>query len=161
MRAIVAIDAGGAIGRGGKLPWHLPEDMALFRRMTLGHTVIVGRRTYDSFGGPLPGRSCWVLSRHSKPEDGRPDANPRHFHSAESLLKAANAAADGSEFWVAGGAEIYKLFAPHCCEIIETAIFAEYGGDVRWEIPNYFTRTEILLQTDKFTVYRWRRRQTG
>ena len=62
---IVAHDRNGAIGYAGQLPWHLPADLLRFKALTMGHTIVMGRKTYESIGRPLPGRSNWVLTRNA------------------------------------------------------------------------------------------------
>ncbi|MDR2664189.1 MAG: dihydrofolate reductase [Puniceicoccales bacterium] len=155
LRAIVAMDPDGTVGSGGRLPWHLPEDLRLFRSLTVGHTVIVGRRTFDSLGGPLPGRSCWLLSRKELPSPFQNSVRP--FANLDDLLAAIGEAPTDRQFWVIGGAEIYRQLAPHCTEIIQTALRRRYPGDVRWQIPKNFVRCEILLEAEEFVTYRWRR----
>ena len=97
---IVAMDQNRLIGRNGALPWRLPNDLAHFKRQTLGKTVLMGRRTWDSLGRPLPGRDNWVVSRAV---DFAP-AGVRVFASLDLAL----AAQTGGELMVIGGAELYR-----------------------------------------------------
>ncbi|MGQ0530627.1 MAG: dihydrofolate reductase [Panacagrimonas sp.] len=97
---IVAMDQNRLIGRRGALPWRLPNDLAHFKRQTLGKTILMGRRTWDSLGRPLPGRDNWVVSR--APQFAPPGA--RVFASLDAAL---NAQTDG-ELMVIGGAELYR-----------------------------------------------------
>lgn len=97
---IVAMDQARLIGREGRLPWHLPKDLAHFKRLTLGKTILMGRRTWDSLGRPLPGRENWVLSR----DPAFAPAGARAFTSIESAL----AARPDDELVVIGGAELYR-----------------------------------------------------
>lgn len=97
---IVAMDQAGLIGRQGRLPWHLPNDLAHFKRLTMGKTMLMGRRTWDSLGRPLPGRQNWVLSRDALFSP----AGARVFPSFESALAALT---DG-ELMVIGGADLYR-----------------------------------------------------
>lgn len=97
---IVATDLQGGIGINNTLPWKLPEDLAHFKRLTTGHPIIMGRKTFDSIGRPLPNRRNIVITRN---------AGWRHDGvEAVDSLEAALALLDGAEGYVIGGAEIYK-----------------------------------------------------
>jgi len=99
---VVAMDKNRAIGRGGALPWHLPDDLRRFKALTLGKTVLMGRKTLESIGRPLPKRRNVVLTRD--PSFGAEGV--RVVHSlAEALLL-------DDEIMVIGGGEVYKLFLP-------------------------------------------------
>ncbi|MCV7197007.1 dihydrofolate reductase [Mycobacterium angelicum] len=115
---IWAQSASGVIGRGGDIPWRVPEDLAHFQKVTLGHTVVMGRRTWDSLPAsvrPLPGRNNVVLSRQTG--FMAPGATV-----VESLEQAF--AETGSDIWVMGGAQIYLLALPYStrCEVTEVEI---------------------------------------
>jgi dihydrofolate reductase len=106
----------GVIGRNGDIPWHVPEDLARFKQVTVGHTVVMGRRTWDSLPArvrPLPGRRNIVLSR-------RADFEARGAEVVASLDNALTEA----EAWVIGGAQIYRLALPRAtrCEVTEIEI---------------------------------------
>jgi dihydrofolate reductase len=114
--------AGGVIGAGGDLPWDLPEDRRLFKAVTLGSTVVMGRRTWESLPPrfrPLPGRRNVVLSRTL---DGV-EAGVPVMTSAEQVL------ADPADLWVIGGGEVYAAFLPHALEAVVTEVDAEFPGD--------------------------------
>ncbi|MCS6799468.1 MAG: dihydrofolate reductase [Myxococcota bacterium] len=98
----MAMSRDGCIGRGGRLPWHLPEDLAHFRRTTMGHAVVMGRRTFESIGRPLPGRRNLVLSRN-------PAYAPAGVEVCSSLQDALRRAmrSDSMPF-VIGGARVYE-----------------------------------------------------
>jgi dihydrofolate reductase len=121
---IAALAENGVIGRGNTLPWRLPADLARFRRLTTGKPVIMGRKTYESIGRPLPNRLNIVLSR-------RPDALPEGVVSVDSPEAAAAAAEDGprSETMVIGGAEIYRLFLPAAQRLYLTRVHRTVDGD--------------------------------
>jgi dihydrofolate reductase len=129
--------------------------MRLFRSLTLGQTVIMGRKTFESIGKPLAGRRCWVLSHHISPPP------LRTFSSTHSLLESIGEAAYGEEFWLIGGAEIYRQLVPYCCEIVQTLLEESYGGDVFWRIPEDFTAVSSLLTNEQFTTYRLRRKSVA
>ena len=118
---VVAMDESGLIGRAGQLPWRLPEDLKHFRRLTLGKTVLMGRKTWDSLGKPLEGRRNWVLSRD------------RAFRPAGcevfATLDQALAAHREGELVVIGGAELYRQTLPLAQTLHLTRVRARVEGD--------------------------------
>lgn len=122
---IAAVAKNGVIGAQGKLPWHLPEDLKHFKNLTLGHPVIMGRRTWESLGKPLPGRENIVVSRKRGFE--APEA------SVAASLEAAIALCTGEAVaFVIGGAEIYAAALPLADGLALTEIHQEYEGDTRF-----------------------------
>jgi len=125
---IVARARNGVIGRGGKLPWHLPEDLAHFKRTTMGHPIIMGRRTWTSIGRPLPGRKSIVVSRDQT------------FQAPGALvvpsLAAALAAAGAKEVFVIGGARLYAEAMPLAHRLMVTEIDADFDGDTFLGAPD-------------------------
>lgn len=118
---VVAMDRNQLIGRNGDLPWRLPNDLRHFKRTTLGKTVLMGRKTWDSLGRPLPERQNWVLTRDATfTAEGA-----RVFHD----LDAALAAHDAGELMVIGGAELYRQVLPQASRIYLTEVQAELEGD--------------------------------
>jgi dihydrofolate reductase len=113
---VAAMDKNRAIGRGGALPWHLPDDLKRFKRLTLGKTVLTGRKTFQSIGRPLPGRRNLVLTRDIS---FRPEG-VELVHSVEDALKL------DSEIMVIGGGEVYALTLPIATQmhltLVDTAI---------------------------------------
>jgi dihydrofolate reductase len=124
---IVAVSANGVIGDRGGIPWHLPEDLKLFKATTMGHTLIMGRKTYESIGKPLPGREMVVLTRQ---EDFRAEG----CHVVGSLEEALTSAREQGEkeAFVAGGAQVYALALPLADRIYWTQVHAEIEGDTRF-----------------------------
>jgi dihydrofolate reductase len=124
---VAAIAADGVIGRDGSLPWHLPDDLAHFKALTWGHHLIMGRRTFESIGRALSGRTTVVVSR------GRP-ALPAGVLLAGGVTEAlALVAARGEqEAFVVGGAEIYRAALPHADRLYLTRIHGEVAGDLRF-----------------------------
>jgi dihydrofolate reductase len=133
--AIVAAAENGVIGRAGKLPWHLPADLKRFKALTLGHAIIMGRRTYESIGRPLPGRTSIVLTR-------RADYAPEGILTAGSLdealvlarvqqeVAAPVAGARGTpEAFIIGGAAVFAEALPECDRVYLTLVRAEVEGD--------------------------------
>ena len=145
MTAIAALTADRVIGRGGALPWHLPADFRFFKQTTLGHVVVMGRKTYDSIGRPLPGRENWVVSR------GPAIAGVRMFGSPSDVEEAA----DGRKVFVIGGAAIYEALLPRCGELILTHVHGNWPGDTFFpEYTQEFRAAESLLEDPEFTVIR-------
>lgn len=122
--------ANGVIGRDGRLPWHLPEDLRLFRETTTGATVVMGRRTWDSLPAavrPLPGRRNVVLT--TRPGRAAPGA------VVAGSLEAALAGSAG-DVWVIGGASVYAAALPLADRLVVTELAEPFEGDVRApEIP--------------------------
>jgi len=125
---IVATAENGVIGRDGGLPWRLPADLAAFKRRTMGHHVLLGRRTWESIGRPLPGRRMLVVSRQAAldlPE------GVRRVGSPEEGIEVA-AAAGENELFVAGGGELYRALLPRAGRVYLTRVLAEVEGDTRF-----------------------------
>ena len=125
---IAAVAANGVIGRGGKLPWKLPDDMARFRALTMGHPVIMGRPTFESLGRPLAGRRNIVLTR----APGLAVEGCVVVHSLDAARQAAageTSRLPAEEAFVIGGAAVYALFLPEARRLYLTWIDAEVDGD--------------------------------
>lgn len=148
LRAIAAMSLNRVIGKEGKNPWHIPEEMAWFKKMTMGGTVLMGRRTYDSLGGPLPNRRNLVATRGggigegveivSNLETFRPDDYP-------------------GDIWVIGGAEIFGEMLPRCEELYLSVIGRTVEGDVFFpEFEDGFELIEIILRRPEFEVRRYK-----
>ena len=103
---IAAMTPERIIGCAGALPWHFPEDLKHFRRLTLNHCVLMGRKTYSSLGRPLPQRRNLVISRHARPADAVTTAGVEWFNQISSALEWARSHGE-TELFVAGGGEIY------------------------------------------------------
>ncbi|MFJ6279749.1 dihydrofolate reductase [Arthrobacter subterraneus] len=120
----------GVIGRDGTMPWHLPEDLAHFKRTTEGHPVIMGRRTWESFPEkyrPLPGRTNIVVSRQHRNSAEFPGAVV--VGSFEEALSEARRSKGAEEIWVIGGGQIYTEAAPHAHAAVVTVIDSTEQGD--------------------------------
>lgn len=121
---VVAVAANGVIGRDGAMPWHLPNDLRHFKALTTGKPMIMGRKTFESLPGLLPGRRHIVLTRdRTWAEDGAEVAS-----SPEEAIALANA----PHIAVIGGAEIYRQFLPYADRIEWTEVLAEPEGDTRF-----------------------------
>lgn len=115
----------GVIGKDGVMPWHLPEDLAHFKRTTLGSPVIMGRKTWDSIPPrfrPLPGRSNIVVTRQA-------DWSQNGVQRASSVREALQKCEISSQVWVIGGAQIYAQALPLADELVVTEIDADFDGD--------------------------------
>ena len=129
LKLIYARAANGVIGLNNQMPWHLPEDLAHFKRTTLGCPVLMGRKTWESIPAkfrPLPGRANLVITR-------QPDWQAEGAHVVHSLEEGLTLALahcpEGKDLWVMGGAEIYAQAAPIAEEAVVTEIDADYEGD--------------------------------
>jgi len=123
IHCIVAYAANRVIGKDNRLPWHLPADLAHFKRSTLGHPVLMGRRTWESLKRPLPGRRNLVITRQS----GYVAAGAESYPSIQAALAACVEVAD---VFVIGGSEIFREALPLANRIIATEIHAQVEGDV-------------------------------
>jgi dihydrofolate reductase len=114
---VVAVAENDVIGRGNRLPWHLPADLRHFKGLTMGHHILMGRKTYESIGKALPGRTNWVLSR--SPDFAAADCN------IVRSLDEAQAAVGDSPLMVIGGAEVYRLSLPFARRIHLTLVHTQ------------------------------------
>ena len=158
--AIVAVADNGVIGRDGGLPWRLPDDLAHFKAITLGCPVIMGRRTWESLGRPLPGRSNIVLSRTAR------DALGATCVPSLDAARAAAAATDAPWAWVIGGAEVYALALPATVRLEVTRVHAQPDGDAffptvawaEWACVEQRPHPADARHAHAFTFERWERR---
>ena len=128
---IWAMASNGVIGRQNKLPWHLPNDLKYFKRLTSGKTVIMGRKTYESIGRPLPNRINIVITRANDfHAEGIKVVNS--LPAALELAAAETLIAGAEEVIVIGGAEIYKLCLPLAERLYVTLVHADVDGDARF-----------------------------
>jgi dihydrofolate reductase len=119
---LAAVADNGVIGRENRLPWHLPDDLKRFKSLTMGKPILMGRKTFESIGKALPGRTNLVLTRSQ--EWARPGAIV--VHSVDQALERAGAA---TELIVVGGAEIYRLALPYAKRIYLTRVHSAVEGD--------------------------------
>jgi dihydrofolate reductase len=119
---IAAVARNGVIGYEGRMPWHVPEELAHFKATTMGHPLVMGRATFDSIGRVLPGRRMIVLTR---------DAAWTHpgVEAAHSFAEAVSLAGPADEVFVAGGAQVYAEALPYAHRLLLTEIDAEPEGD--------------------------------
>jgi dihydrofolate reductase len=120
---IVAVANNGVIGSGNQLPWRLPDDLKRFKALSLGKPVVMGRKTYDSIGQPLPGRLNIIVSRQR-------DLQIAGCQVVSSVAEAIAAAGSAPEIVIVGGADIYRQVLPQVATIHLTRVHADIPGDV-------------------------------
>ena len=120
---IVAMSQNRVIGKDNRLPWHLSEDLQHFKQITMGHPIVMGRKTFESIGKPLPGRENIVLTR----DKNFTTMGVTVLHDVEKFLLWSKA--QTQEVFVIGGAEIFKQVLPHAQKIYLTSIEKDFDGD--------------------------------
>ena len=126
---IVAVARNGVIGHDNDLPWHLSADLKRFKQLTMGHHLLLGRKTYEAIGRPLPGRRMVVLTRSTPLLPAEVSAVP----SLEAGLELARRAGD-DEIFIAGGEQIYRQALPVADRIYLTRIHGEFVGDAHFPV---------------------------
>ncbi|HET6408017.1 MAG TPA: dihydrofolate reductase [Chthoniobacteraceae bacterium] len=145
-KAIVAMSLNRAIGKDNKLPWHLPEDLKWFKKLTTGHVIIMGRKTWESIGKPLPNRESIVVSRTDVPGI-----------RTVRKLSDIDPAADQRDYFVIGGAQLFQDALPLCSDLFLTLVKREVEGDVflgRFE--DRFVLNETIQDTPEFSILHYR-----
>jgi len=137
---VVAVDEGGVIGRDGDLPWHLSADLQRFKKITMGKPLLMGRRTWESIGRPLPGRRNLVVSR-------RGDFAAPGAEVFPSIDDALGALASVPEVMVIGGASLYQALLPSVTRLYLTRVHARCRGEVRFPDIKQQEWTEIARET--------------
>lgn len=137
------------IGRDNKIPWHLPEDFRWFKQCTTGQVILMGRKTFESLGKPLPNRTNVVVSR---------SAELPGVEIVRDLESFNPEAYSGREVWVIGGAEIYTQLLPKCTDLYLTVVQRDVEGDAYFpEFESLFEFVKIELRTPEFEVRHYRR----
>jgi len=148
LTAIVAMTPDRVIGRAGTLPWHLPEDLAFFKRTTSGHPIVMGRKTYESIGRPLPKRRNIVLTRD-------PNWTAEGVEVIRRPEELGQLPGIAGHVYIIGGSEIYAAFLPLLDDLIVSHVFESHAGDTRLpEFETGFTQSEILETHAAFEVRR-------
>src|SRR5947209_2336379 len=137
---VVACDRRGVMGREGALPWHLPADLAHFRRLTLDKPVIMGRKTFEAIGKPLPRRVNIVMTRD-------PAYRAEGCTVAHSVDEAVAAAANAAELAVIGGANVFDTFAKLVDAVYLTRVAADIPGDTYYRAPRRPEKRSRVLGT--------------
>ena len=186
-KAIAAMSLNRVIGAGGKIPWHLPEDFKWFKKMTMGNVVVMGRKTFESLGQPLPNRKNLILTRHpqrlikSHPEifgqyhewrGGRISNAPTSFISRKlgerpgdgnllifNSLERLNPSEFPNDIFICGGAEIYAQALPRCSDLYLTLVKREVEGDAFFPpFEDRFVLAEEIRDTPEFKILHYRHR---
>jgi dihydrofolate reductase len=130
---VAAIASNNVIGKENSLPWNIPEDLKRFKQMTSGHTILMGRKTFDSIGRPLPNRQNIVMTKDENFEkEGIKVIND--FDEALELIKKSN-----EDVFIIGGSKIYELFEPVANSLAITRILKDFEGDaffpdINWDL---------------------------
>jgi len=152
MIAIAAMSKERVIGVGGKIPWHISADLKFFKRTTLGHVVVMGRKTFESLGKPLPGRENWVLSRSAS------IGGARVFRHPSEIVQPG----DGREVFVIGGAELYAALLPRCREILLTHVNLSVCGDTWFPVfEPEFDGGQAIESGPDYEIRRYRRARSS
>lgn len=150
-QAIAAMSLNRVIGDRNKIPWHLSEDFKWFKATTLGHVLVMGRKTFESIGRPLPGRETIVLSRAAWSHPG--------VRTAPSLEALAPLIGDRTAF-ICGGAQIYAQALPICSDLFLTLVKREVTGDAVFPpFEQDFELVAELCDTPEFTILHYRNRR--
>ena len=149
-QAIAAMSLNRVIGNRNDIPWHLPEDFKWFKKTTMGHVLLMGRKTFNSIGRPLPGRDTVVLTRNPESIIGIPT-----FNSIEAFEQADEF--QNRKVFVCGGAEIYRQTLEKCSDLFLTLVKQKIEGDTFF--PDYeslFDTGTTLHKTEEFEIIHYR-----
>ncbi len=191
MKAVAAMSLNRVIGRAGQIPWHLPEDFRWFKSLTLGSIVVMGRKTFESLGRPLPLRTNIVLTRDPQglakdvafqatygdtlAEGARIGVEDEQggfstleeravwlVGSYEKLRPVIAHQSPGREVFVIGGAEIYTQLLPQCTDLYLSVVQRDVEGDAFFpELPEAFDLVDVVLRHPEFEVQHYRNRLPG
>ncbi len=184
-KAIAAMSLNRVIGNGNQIPWHLPEDFKWFKATTTGQVIVMGRKTFESIGKPLPNRETIVLSRSAFSHPGvrtmcdlsellawvnnplnrssrREEAHTISNEASQSLLTSAATKAEGEgalgqrQVFICGGAQIYEQALPLCSELFLTLVKREVAGDTFFpKFEDNFDLVEEIRDTPEFKILRY------
>jgi len=177
------------IGNGNKIPWHLPEDFKWFKKMTAGHVVVMGRKTFESIGKPLPHRKTLILTRHprhlinSRPDlfggyrewrGGKHLQRPYQFRFSKinggsgddififNSLDKLNPDDFPTDIFICGGAQIYEQALPRCSDLYLTRVKRAMEGDAFFPpFEESFSRVAVVTDTPEFTIEHYRHKSLG
>lgn len=152
LKGIAAMASNRVIGNDGGLPWHLPEDLKWFKKLTLDHPIVMGRKTMESLGRALPRRRSVVVSRSL-------ESAPEGYELVRSADEAVELLQEEEVVFVIGGARLFAEMLPLCEEVYLSFIFEPYEGDVRLPVfEDEFEATEILHRDDDFELRHYARK---
>jgi dihydrofolate reductase len=153
-KAIAAMSLNRVIGAGSKIPWHLPEDFKWFKKTTTGHVIVMGRKTFEAIGKPLPNRTTLVLTHSTQPIPGV------RVVSDLSRIEPADPALAGREIFICGGACVYEQALPLCSDLYLTLVKRLVEGDTFFPpFENQFELVGEILNTPEFTILHYQRAQ--
>ena len=177
LTGIVAMTPDRIIGRGGDLPWHLPEDLKFFKRTTSGHPIVMGRKTYDSIGRPLPKRQNIILTRDASWTT--PDFPAHHVRDAIPTVTLSGTPPLGEfpaltaihsphqiqhmdlmdpHVYIIGGAQVYRLFLPLLDDLLVTRVHAAHAGDTKFpEFDALFPSYQVIEEHQDFEIRHYTR----
>src|ERR1700744_2296817 len=147
-KAIAAMSLNRVIGAGNKIPWHLPEDFKWFKQLTTGNVIVMGRKTFESIGRPLPNRETIILSR-----------SQFSFPGVRTIsdLSEINPAAESREVFICGGGQVYAQALPLCSDLYLTLVKREVAGDAFFPpFENRFKLAEEIRDTPDFKILHYR-----
>jgi dihydrofolate reductase len=150
-KAIAAMSLNRVIGQGNQIPWHLPEDFKWFKRMTTGNVVVMGRKTFESIGRPLPNRETIVVSRSGFSHPG-----VRTVASLDEI----DLANETRDVFICGGAQIYGQTLAKCSDLYLTLVKHELEGDAFFPaFENQFELKETVTETPEFRILHYVRKE--
>ncbi len=150
-KAIAAMSLNRVIGAGNRIPWHLPEDFRWFKQMTTGQVIVMGRKTYESIGKPLPNRATLVLTR-----------SPASIPGVRTIpdlrqIDAADPAIADRQIFICGGAQLYQLVLPLCSDLYLTLVQRVVEGDTLFPpFEDQFKLAEEVLVRPQFKILHYR-----
>lgn len=147
-KAIAAMSLNRVIGNSNKIPWHLPEDFKWFKQMTTGHTIVMGRKTFESIGRPLPNRKTIVISRSGFAHPGV---------ATISDLTALDLEREPGEVFICGGAQLYAQTLTLCSDLYLTLVKREVEGDAYFPaFEDRFKKMETISDNPEFSILHYR-----
>src|SRR6266571_6326151 len=153
-KAIAAMSLNRVIGAGSRIPWHLPEDFKWFKEMTTGQVIVIGRKTFEAIGKPLPNRTTIVLSGSQQRIPGVETI------SSLNQIDPASGRMAGRNIFICGGAEVYKQALPMCSDLYLTLVKRVVEGDILFPpFENDFELIEELRGGPEFKILHYRQRE--
>lgn len=150
LHAIAAMSLNRVIGCGNRIPWHLPDDFKWFKQITTGQVLVMGRKTFESIGRPLPHRTTIVLTRGAFRHPGV---------QTIARLEQLDLAHERREVFICGGAQVYAHALPHCADLYLTLVKREVEGDTFFPpFEHRFELVEQIADRPEFTILRYRNR---
>lgn len=147
-KAIAAMSENRVIGNGNRIPWHLPEDFKWFKKMTTGHIIVMGRKTFESIGKPLPSRETIVLSKSGFNYPGVRTVRD---------LSEVDPVSESRDVFICGGAQIYEQALPRCSDLYLTQVKKVVDGDAFFpRFEDSFERVEVIMDNPDFRIEHWR-----